>query len=69
MCGPADVTGAYMLDQTVQDTCCADVDGSGTLRLADCTRQVMMVYQSDTGSWQTAYGPGYDAHNVGVPCN
>src|SRR4051812_38644271 len=67
MCGPTDLSGAIFMDQTVEDTCCADVDGSGKLYLAQCTRQAMYVYRD--GGWNFDYGPGYDCHNVGTPCN
>lgn len=67
-CGPEIMTmGCMETDVSIQDTCCADVDGSGTLYLADCTRQELLCPTGD--SWQTQYGPGYNCQNVGAPCN
>jgi hypothetical protein len=65
-CPDFDSSDCVYTGQTVTDTCCVDLTGSGVKRCATCSRQVFLCYVSN--GTQYTQGPSFNCTTPGATC-
>jgi hypothetical protein len=63
-CEEFETYDCILLDETIQDSCCKNLDGS--LRNWTCERETFMC--TDGWDYNCVYGAGYNCHSPGTSC-